>query len=138
MDNINYNSKIICTYNFFEKEDTELASLCYQMQILQIFNMDKFNNKILQYNIEKIYYFLRDSSKLIDILSILSKKNSQYNIFKFNKEKDIDNNIMIFQLLFSYENFYIFHKYFSKYLNNYLISGEKIDNILEELSINLS
>ena len=117
---LNYNSDFLCTYrsinNFKEVEnDDELSLQCYQVQLLQAFNMKKFEDYILQKKIEQLHLFLRDNEEINELMSILSDKNSNI-AFLNGLSKDLETTY-IFQLLFSYDYFDIFHKCLSKYLN---------------------
>ena len=110
--NVNYNSDFICTYKLLEHDDDDdSCDLCYQTQLLQALNMKMFDDFIIQKNIEALYFFLKDYSEIIGILMLLKEKyiNSTMAFF-------IENNITLFQLLFSYNYFDIFHKCLSQYV----------------------
>ena len=62
MNNINYNYELILTYKMFNKEED--SNLCYQIQLLQAFNMLKYDDFILQKNIESIYELLKNDNNL--------------------------------------------------------------------------
>ena len=111
LKNMNYSSDFICTYKLLEDEDADCANLCYQTQLLQALNMTNFDDFIIQKNIEALYFFLKDYSEIIGILMLLKEKyiNSTMAFF-------IENNITLFQLLFSYNYFDIFHKSLSQYV----------------------
>jgi hypothetical protein len=113
MNNINYNSELILTYKMFKKEED--CNLCYQIQLLQAFNMLKYDDYILQKNIETIYELLKNDTNIKEILLIISEKMKTYIFFS-----SIENNnkIVIFQLLFSYNYFETFHKCFINYIND--------------------
>tara|TARA_B100001093_G_scaffold513195_1_gene584598 strand:+ start:1489 stop:1896 length:408 start_codon:yes stop_codon:yes gene_type:complete len=130
---------MLCTYKYFEKEDSDIAHICYQTQLLQVFNMNEFDDKILENNIKNLYSCIKKSDKIQEIIMFLSNDMSQ-EIFNLFNNKDSSTNIdefSIFQILFSYEYFDIFHKYISIFINNFKNSGEKsdkcLDNLLEKL-----
>lgn len=118
VENLNYNYQMISTYRFFDKEkDYDIAHICYQTQLLQVFNMDNFDDSILQKNINTLYLFLQKNSDIDNILVNLSKKFNSYDIF--NNESDVNkDNFLIFQLLFSYEFFDVFHECLSNFIIN--------------------
>jgi len=130
--NLNYNSNILCTYKMFEHDsDTESESLiCYQNQLLQIFNLDCFCDKLQKY-IDNCFEILRENIEISNIFTILSNKLANVEFLKLFAANNDNNtkldNIFIFQLLFSYEYFDVFHKCFSKYLNALMECGEKFD-----------
>ena len=111
---INYNHLFLCTYKSFDEEKYSL--LCYQIQLLQAFNMTYYNDYNLQKNIEKITAFLKNNGEIKNIIDILSKKDTYLDIL--NALTNDTESMFFFQLLFSYEYFDIFHKCFSIYLLN--------------------
>ena len=49
-----YNHNFLCTYHLF-KDDDELSNLCYQQQFLQAFDLDNYNNQIIETTINNLY-----------------------------------------------------------------------------------
>jgi len=123
---INYNSDFLITYRSFKEE--YYSDLCYKIQLLQAFNMVKYDEYILQENIKKLYFLLRENMELKEIYEILSKKNGQFEIIKelflnnytHDEMPDDIYYMFFFQILFSYDYFDITHKCLSKYLNKTL------------------
>lgn len=125
---INYNNNFITTYKSFSQD--YYKDLCYKIQVLQAFNMEKYDEFILQNNIQQLYYFLREEEKIKKIISVLSQNNDQLKIFKafskdFNKETE---NLFYFQILFSFDYFDLFHKFLCIFL--------KKENDLRENELN--
>ena len=124
--NVNYNYNFLTTYKSFEEE--YYSDLCYKIQLLQAFNMMKYDDFIIQKNIQKLYNFLKENKELKVIYEILSKNNKQYELIKelilndkTNKELSEDIiNLFFFQILFSFDYFNIMHKCLSKYLKDLL------------------
>lgn len=106
-----YNSEFLCTYKSFDNEHD--SNLCYQIQMLQAFNMLKYDSVIINNRIETCYNYLSNHEEIKSILNILLEKCKNTNLTFIN------NNIILFQLFFSYNYFDVFHKCFSNYLNNY-------------------
>ncbi len=131
---INYNSNFVTTYKSFSEE--YYSDLCYKIQLLQAFNMMKYDEYILQQNIQKAYYFLRESDKIKKILNVLSKNNKQLEIFKtFSNDLSPETeNMFYFQILFSYDYFDYFHKFLCVFLKtkNDLRENE-LNKVFEEL-----
>ncbi len=115
MNNINYNYELILTYKMFNKEED--SNLCYQIQLLQAFNMLKYDDFILQKNIESIYELLKNDNNINEILVIISEKMKTYELFNLINQNE--KNIFLFQLLFSYNYFETFHKCFINYINDF-------------------
>jgi hypothetical protein len=125
---INYNNGFITTYKSFN--EPYYNDLCYKIQLLQAFNMNKYDEFMLQQNIQKTYYSLREEEKIQKIMCVLSQNNKQLEIFKafskdFNKEAE---DLFYFQILFSFDYFDLFHKFLCIFL--------KKENDLRENELN--
>lgn len=116
---INYNSDIVCTYRDFS--NNYYSNLCYQIQILQIFNMIKYDDFILNKNIEAIYLILKNDEMILNTLKVFESKYSEIAMMSGL----VGNKYLLFQLLFSYDYFDNFHKCFSKYLKSLRENKEK-------------
>ena len=131
VNNFNYNSELVLTYKMF-KDDND-SNLCYQIQLLQAFNMLKYDDFILQKNIESVYELLKNNNEIKNILLIISEKMKAYE--SINSIHNNVKNYVIFQLLFSYNYFETFHKCFSDYINEFKKNNilNKKDNYFEKL-----
>lgn len=127
MNNINYNSQLVLTYKMFKKEED--SNLCYQIQLLQAFNMLKYDDFILQKSIESVYIILQNNETIKSILLIISEKMKSYELFNLKNGK----NIFLFQLLFSYNYFESFHKCFINYINDFRNNNTLKQDYFEEL-----
>ena len=104
---INYNNGFITTYKSFN--EPYYNDLCYKIQLLQAFNMNKYDEFMLQQNIQKTYYSLREEEKIQKIINnlkflkhfqkILIKKLKIYFIFKY---------YLVLTILIYFTNFYVF------------------------------
>ena len=111
--NINYDSGFLCTYKLHTDDDDR--NLCYQLQLLQALNITSYDSIILTSNIDKIGLFLQNNTELEAILLLLKEKYKDTNIAFMIDEH---NSSTLFQLLFSYDYFDIFHKCLCKYIND--------------------
>ena len=132
IENINYNTEFLCTYK--SMADDYYKNLCYQIQILQALNISKYDDVIVSNHIEKIYYFLQNYYEIDIILLVLKEKYKNSNISFFIE----NNNSALFQILFSYDYFDIFHKCLCHYLRskkqkNELTSETKFFNELKNI-----
>jgi hypothetical protein len=118
LENISYNTEFLCTYKNLDEEYYQ--NLCYQIQILQALNINKYDDTIVSNHIEKIYYFLQNNYEIDIILLGLKEKykNSSISFFIEN------NNSALFQMLFSYDYFDIFHKCLCQYLISKKLKNE--------------
>lgn len=121
--NINYNKEFICTYKSFE--ENYYSNLCYQIQLLQAFNMMHYDEYMLTKNIEQIFIYLRDHREIVVILELLLEKYKNTNFYILFKDEPI----ALFQLVFSHNYFDIFHKCFINYLNDESNLSDKTKNI---------
>ena len=123
-----YNNEFICTYKSLEDEYS--SNLCYQIQLLQAFNITKYDDKILQINIEKIYNLLRENIYIKKIYSLIEKKYPEINfINSFNDNLD---NLLFLQILFSYDYFDLFHKELIHFFNNKNYNFEELEKLLNK------
>ena len=120
IENINYNSEFLCTYKSLDLDEEYYKTLCYQIQMLQALNINKYDEVIIPSHIEKIYYFLQNYYEIDIILLALKEKykNSSISFFIEN------NNSALFQMLFSYDYFDIFHKCLCQYLRDKKLKKE--------------
>tara|TARA_Y100000389_G_C17445300_1_gene511201 strand:+ start:1410 stop:1841 length:432 start_codon:yes stop_codon:yes gene_type:complete len=133
-ERLDYNYDILCTYKYFEKEDEDLALICYQHQLMQILNIQCFDESIINKKISVIYENLKDLSSIEKIINILTNKTIGNDLLnKFENITSYEKKIIIFQLLFSYDYFNLFHNYISKHFKYYDIYRENIENSLKEL-----
>lgn len=87
----------ICTYQLFN--DFEDSNILYKIQLLQAFNLKDFDENIID-NEQKILY-----DKYCNLTTI---KNIIGKIKLKHKLEYIENEYIIFKILFSYDYFYIF------------------------------
>lgn len=123
-----YNNEFICTYKSLEDEYS--SNLCYQIQLLQAFNMTKYDDYILQINMEKIYNLLKENIYIKKIYSLIEKKYPEINfINSFNDNLD---NLFFLQILFSYDYFDLFHKELIHFFNNKNYNFEELEKLLNK------
>ena len=133
METLNYDYDFLCTYHLIENDDN-LSSLCYQNQILQAFKLNNFENQNINYNIQKLYNVLRDNEEILEILDILSNKLQIFQFFKQNNQ-NLDNSL-IFQMLFSYDYFYLFHNSLIHYKTNKSLNKSCFSELKQFISQN--
>ena len=113
INNINYDCEFLCTYKLHSDDNDR--NLCYQLQLLQALKITNYDPTLLTTHIDKIGFFLQNNIELEAILLLLKEKYKDTNIsFLIDKH----NKCALFQLLFSYEYFDIFHKCLCKYVND--------------------
>jgi len=133
METLNYDYDFLCTYHLIENDDN-ISSLCYQNQILQAFKLNYFDSQNINYNIQKLYNVLRDNEEILEILDILSNKLQIFQFLKQNNQK-LDNSL-IFQMLFSYDYFYLFHNSLIHYKTNKSLNKSCFSELKQFISQN--
>ena len=107
-----YSADFICTYKMMDNDDDR--NIMYQIQILQAFGMQKFDQDEINEKVLHLYQKLINCNKITEILEEGIKANPQM---------EMTHEIM-FICLFSYQFFDLFHKC----LIDYFTTG----SILEE------
>ena len=135
MNNIVYDLNFLCTYNLIDNIDN-YSTLCYQSQILQAFKLHNFDCSKMNNTIIQLYNILKNNKYILETIEIVSNNMS---FFKFLKENNKTiNNSDIFQIFFSYDFFFIFHKCLIEYCKNNYKDNYFIDlkNYAEKILIN--
>ena len=132
MDTINYNYDILCTYHLIE--DEEQSNICYRSQLLQVFKLNNYDDNKINSLISDLYNILKDNEEIKEIIDILSNKLVLFQFFRKNNQK-IDN-VLVFQMLFAYEYFYLFHKLFSKYNTDKSLDKLSFSQLKEFICVN--
>ena len=133
MDSLTYDFDFLCTYHLIEN-DENLSSLCYQNQLLQVFKLNNYDSKKIDNNIIKLFNILRDDEEILEIIDFLSNKLTIFQFLKQNNEK-LDNSF-IFQMLFSYDYFYLFHNSFIHYKTNKSLNKSSFSELKQFISQN--
>ena len=113
INNINYDCDFLCTYKLHSDDDDR--NLCYQLQLLQALKITNYDPTLLITYIDKISFFLQNNTELDAILILLKEKYKTTNLAFIIDEC---NNCVLFQMLFSYDYFDIFHKCLCKYIHD--------------------
>jgi hypothetical protein len=107
-----YSADFICTYKLMDNDDDR--NIMYQIQILQAFGMQNFDQDEINEKVLQLYKKLIDCNKVKEIIEEGVKVNSEMQL----------TNVIMFMCLFSYQFFDLFHKC----LIDYFTTG----SILEE------
>ena len=133
MDSLTYDFDFLCTYHLIENNEN-LSSLCYQNQLLQVFKLNNYDSQKIDNNIIKLFNILRDDEEILEIIEILSNKLTIFQFLKQNNQK-LDN-LFIFQMLFSYDYFYLFHNSFIHYKTNKSLNKSSFSELKQFISQN--
>lgn len=146
--NATYDTQMLCTYQIElssgthnetrrtedEEENIEMHNMLYNIQLSQVFLCDDLSfvdpPKLLQ-RIEKLYEIIRDVEFVKTLISINRHKTI------FDSNNDEEKNFLLFQTLFSYDYFHMFHKCMIYFFSN-ISSEEKMVHCINELTRALS
>ena len=111
-----YNYDMICTYKMMDNDDDQ--KVMYQIQLLQLFNLDDYNDVELSNKIFKLYDSVKDN---IDIEHLID--NHPYKSYFLN-------NALIFQAYFSFDTLDVFTNCLRDIKNQGKINDKNKDKIL--------
>ncbi len=133
----NYQTDILCTYKQME-DDLEQEEL-YRIQLLQIFNLNEWNDDLVNNITKELYYKITKTDKSEDFIKILSKAKINNELAFMmaiicpDGEKDEEYELTLFRLLFKYEYFDLTHKCICEHLRNNFINTKTKEELLAEL-----
>ena len=129
---LNYQTDFICTYKLMDDEFTDDL---YQIQILQAFNLEKWDDNFINNQCFDLYAILMKSDTIFrDIIERAKKNIDIRNIYNSIIDKDDENDDkIIFALLFTYDYFDLFHKCICEYMRNGKVSFQTLENLMIKL-----
>ena len=127
-----YQTDFICTYKLMDEEFTDDL---YKIQILQAFNLEKWDDNLVNSLCFELYTLLTKSDIIFrDIIEKAKKNINIKNIHDIVIEDSIDDDDkIIFALLFTYDYFDLFHKCICEYMRNGEISLKTLENLMLKL-----
>jgi len=138
-----YQADFVCTYKLFDDMDDNDREQMYRIQILQAFDLNEWNDDKINKIIEELYFSISSDGVFNDIFK-KAKKNTHVSeileIYRANNteiENDkiaiIDENDIIFKLLFKYEYFDLTHRCIIDFIINKSIDEKYLNKLLSEL-----
>jgi hypothetical protein len=125
-----YQADFICTYKFMENEEDQ--EQLYRIQLLQAFDLNEWNDEIINAKMEELYQTVANEFKTIFIKARENKNINQIlSIFKLNGE--MEDNDIIFKALFNYDYFDLIHRCLVDYFLNNTINSIYLDNLINAL-----
>jgi len=126
-----YNTKHECLYlsedvfknvvDIIEDEKTYIQNTMYKQDILEIFEVEEFDDEKINIAIHEVYEKVKTNDDLRHIMKLLSVK-------LLSSDEEIG-----FMLMFSFDYLYLSHSCISEYLETGSISKEKITQFLKNI-----
>ena len=114
-----YQTDFYCTYQHII--DLTDSVLLYQIQLLQVFNLEVFDEEKINMITEELYKKYKNNEYMITIM--------KSDIMKINVM--CQDELLRFRMYFGYDTFYMFHKLLCNLINNKLIDKENYNKLLE-------
>ena len=149
IENLFYQTDFICTYKLMDEEFTDDL---YQIQLLQAFNLDKWDDALINNLCYELYILLmkpetifrdiiekgkqnRDIKNIYDsiIQEEHAKNGDDHTKGEEHAKGEDEHDSIIFALLFTYDFFDLFHKCICEYFRNGVISLKTLENIMIKL-----
>ena len=140
-----YDTNMLCTYQIDlsksycsdennseeeEEDDTKWKNMLYNVQLSQVFLVedgDSVSSSYILSRIEKLYDLVKDVQFIVNLIS----KNKHGIVFSDNTQEEKD--FLLFQTLFSYDYFHLFHKCMIYYFSS-LSSEVQLKSSIMELN----
>jgi hypothetical protein len=116
-----YHADFICTYKLMDDDDDR--NFMYQIQLLQAFGMQNFDENEMSENVLQLYHELKNCNEIEEILEEGVKANPQMKM----------TNVIMFMCLFSYQFFDLFHKCLIEYFTTGSILEKSKCEIIDKI-----
>jgi len=108
----------------------------YRIQLLQAFDLNEWDDEKINMTIEKLYAQLFNQLEFKEIF-VKARQNpsiiEMLDLFMLSGEERLDENDIIFKLLFKFEYFDLLHRCIVDYLLTNTISSVYLNNLLNNL-----
>ena len=121
-----YDTSFVCTYELVDLED---AQKLYQIQLLQAFSLEDWDDKQIGLCVDKLYESMKHLQELISIINKIRQNPQFTSIIYFAGNDDS----VIFRLLFSFEWFRDFHKCICEFTHKGYITKESYKILFNKL-----
>lgn len=132
-----YQTDFLCTYKLMNK--LSYQDELYRIQILQAFNLEKWNDNQIHDTIGELYLLLKDNDEIKQIINKAKKNDNINNLFENvtsfanDNGNDNDNDSIIFTILFNFSTFDLLHRIIIDFLINNTIEERFSTNLLNAL-----
>ena len=122
-----YDTKFLCTYQLLEDDDA--ANELYQIQFLQAFGLDDWNDELVGKEIDALFATMKDLQLIETGIEKLRSDEQIACLLAFTGNDDET----AFRLFFGYDMFYIMHKCICELSNDGVVSDKSSESFLNKL-----
>ncbi len=129
-----YQTDFVCTYKFMD--DANDQEQMYRIQILQAFDLNEWNDDRINSIIGELYANIANVGEFKEIFNKARANKSvleMLDLFQLSGEEQLDENDIIFKILFKFEYFDLLHRCIVDYSINKSLSAKYMTNLLNEL-----
>jgi len=112
---INYITDFVCTYNLMD--DFTESNPLYQVQLLQAFDLDIFDDKIINKITKNLFEKYKKNTYIIKIIASTNKNM-------------IDDELTLFRMCFGYHTFHLFHSILCSLINETPVNEDKFQKLI--------
>jgi len=138
-----YQADFVCTYKLFDDMDENDKEQMYRIQLLQAFDLTEWNDDIINNIIEELYFSISLSGDFKDVFTkarrnkdineLLNIYNASNREIETDKIAILDENDIIFKMLFKFEYFDLTHRCIIDYLIHNSIDDIYLNKLLSAL-----
>ena len=138
-----YQADFVCTYKLFDDMDENDKEQMYRIQLLQAFDLTEWNDDIINNIIEELYFSICLSGDFKDVFTkarrnkdineLLNIYNASNREIETDKIAILDENDIIFKMLFKFEYFDLTHRCIIDYLIHNSIDDIYLNKLLSAL-----
>jgi hypothetical protein len=117
-------------------DDANDQEQMYRIQILQAFDLNEWNDDHINSIIEELYANIANVGEFKEIFNKARANKSvleMLDLFQLSGEEQLDENDIIFKILFKFEYFDLLHRCIVDYSINNSLSAKYMTNLLNEL-----
>jgi hypothetical protein len=125
----------ICTYKMMTSDEDK--EYLYRIQMLQAFNIQEWNDKIIEETMNELLQKVRHNEQfrfILDAAKVSPKLGMMMTLaYQRHQEKEDKIDSYIFIMLFNYDYFDMFHRCICEHINEGRITRETYEKIMNKL-----
>lgn len=129
-----YHADFICTYKLMDTHEEQEELYC--VQLLQAFGLHKWDDNIVNASLVELYLEMQNDNNVQAILLKLSNVESLQLLINMSMAEShsyLDKQMVLFNLLFQYDYFDLFHRCIIDFKQNGIIKDSIADKLLESI-----